>query len=158
MIRSMTADDADGIVRLVVAAGMFSFEEADLVRDLLDEVGAGSRESHVCLVDTQDEQVVGVAYYQPKEAADRVWDLTMIAIAPELQGGGRGRALLGRVERNLRDRGQRLLVVDTSGTTQYDRTREFYVRCGYSAVARVPDYWSDGDDLVMFIKRLAPLA
>ncbi len=80
----------------------------------------------------------------------------MIAVLPELQGGGRGGALLGHVEDDLRGRGQRLLVVDTSGTPQYDRTRDFYVRCGYAAEARVPDYWSDGDDLVIFVRRLSP--
>ncbi len=80
----------------------------------------------------------------------------MIAVLPELQGGGRGGALLGHVEDDLRGRGQRLLVVDTSGTAQYDRTRDFSMRCGYTAEARVPDYWSDGDDLVIFVKRLPP--
>jgi ribosomal protein S18 acetylase RimI-like enzyme len=150
----MRPDDADGIVKLVVAAEMFSPDETDVVRALLDRFDEGD----ACLVDEQDEQLVGVAYYRPKEPADRVWDLTMIAVAPELQGAGRGSALLDRVEDDLRDRGQRLLVVDTSGTAQYDRTRDFYVRCGYTTAARVPDYWSDGDDLVVFVKRLRPRA
>jgi ribosomal protein S18 acetylase RimI-like enzyme len=154
VIRPMEPGDADGIVGLVVAAEMFSPDETDVVRALLDRSGEGD----ACLVDEQDAELVGVAYYRPKEPADRVWDLTMIAVAPELQGAGRGSALLGRVEDDLRDRGQRLLVVDTSGTAQYDRTRDFYVRCGYTAAARVPDYWSDGDDLVVFVKRLRPRA
>ncbi len=47
-----------------------------------------------------------------------------------------------------------MLLVDTSGTSQYDRTRDFYVRCGYTQVARVPDYGTDDDDLVVFAKRL----
>ena len=57
-------------------------------------------------------------------------------------------------EQDLRDRGQRLLVVRTSGTSQYDRTRAFYSGLGYSEHAIVPDYWTDGDDLVLFTKRL----
>jgi ribosomal protein S18 acetylase RimI-like enzyme len=154
----MEPDDADGIVELVVAAEMFSPEEADVVRGLLDRSRAGSGEDHACLVDEQDGRIVGVAYYRAEEPADRVWDLTMIAVAPGLQGRGRGGALLGRVEDDLRDRGQRLLMVDTSGTAQYARTREFYGKYGYLAVARVPDYWSDGDDLVVFVKRLPPSA
>lgn len=140
------------VVDLVVAAGMFAPDESDVVAQLL----AASPEDDVCLVDERGERLVGVAYYRPKGPADRVWDLTMIAVAPDLQGTGRGRALLRRVEDDLRARGQRLLLVDTSGTAQYDRTREFYVRCGYTDVARVPDYWSDGDDLVVFVKRLTP--
>lgn len=158
MIRSMRPDDVDGIVKLVVAAEMFSPDESGLVRGLLDQYSASSDEGHTCLVDEHDEQLVGVAYYQPKGPADRVWDLTMIAVAPELQGGGRGSALLDEVEDDLRNRGQRLLLVDTSGTGQYERTRDFYVKCGYTAEARVQDYWSDGDDLVVFVKRLRPPA
>lgn len=154
----MRADDAEGVVDLVVAAGMFPAEESGVVRTLLDHLAAGSDEHHVCLVEEQDEHVVAVAYYQPKEPADRVWDLTMIAVAPELQGRGLGGALLGRVEADLQDRDQRLLVVDTSGAPLYDRTRAFYRKCGYTAVARVPDYWADGDDLVVFLKRLRPPA
>ena len=59
------------------------------------------------------------------------------------------------VEEDLRDRGQRLLLVRTSGTAQYDATRAFYRGLGYAEHTRVPDYWTDGDDLVLFSKRLA---
>ena len=52
-------------------------------------------------------------------------------------------------------RGQRLLVVRTSGTGQGDRTRALYRGLGYVEQTRVPDYWTDGDDLVLFTKRLA---
>ena len=47
-----------------------------------------------------------------------------------------------------------MLVVPTSGTTQYDRTRALYGGLGYSEAARVPDYWTDGDDLVPYTLRL----
>jgi ribosomal protein S18 acetylase RimI-like enzyme len=58
------------------------------------------------------------------------------------------------VERDLREQGQRMLVIRTSGTARYDRTRDFYKALGYSEHARVPDYWTDGDDLVLFTTRL----
>jgi ribosomal protein S18 acetylase RimI-like enzyme len=58
------------------------------------------------------------------------------------------------VEQDLREQGQRMLVIRTSGTARYDRTRDFYKGLGYSEHARVPDYWSDGDDLVLFTTRL----
>ncbi len=88
--------------------------------------------------------------YRCEEAADRVVDLTMIAVRPDLQSKGRGAALMRNVERDLREQGQRMMVVRTSGTAQYDRTRAFYRLLGYTEHARVPDYWADGDDLVLF--------
>ena len=98
--------------------------------------------------------LASVLLYRPEEAADRAFDLTMIAVRPDLQGQGRGAALVRHAEQDLRDHGQRLLVVRTSGTAGYDRTRSFYRGLGYVEHVRVPDYWTDGDDLVLFTKRL----
>ena len=41
--------------------------------------------------------------------------LAMIAVRPDLQGEGRGAALMRRAERHLRDRGQRMLGCAPSG-------------------------------------------
>ena len=62
--------------------------------------------------------------------------------------------MLRGVEEDLRARGQRLLLVETSSTPQYDRTRAFYDKLGYEEEARVRDYWEAGDDLVLFRKAL----
>ena len=85
MIRRTRPDDAAGIVELVVAAEMFSPDESDVVKGLLNPFSAGTDEGHACLVDEHNGLLVGVAHYQPKAPADRVWDHTMIAVAPDLQ-------------------------------------------------------------------------
>lgn len=90
----------------------------------------------------------------PDAAADGVVEVTMMAVRPDLQGHGRGAALLRHAETLSTGAGARLVVVRTSGTSQYDGSRAFYRRCGYSQVAVVPDYWAEGDDLVIFTKRL----
>lgn len=155
MIRLLTTDDIPGVIDLVIAAGMFTTEETPFLGEMLSGYEAASQdEDHVALVDEGTDGLVGVAYYRPEEGAERVWDLTMIAVSPEVQGSGRGTALLRHVEEDLRSRGQRLLLIDTSGTARYERTRAFYGRRGYLQEARVRDYWQDGDDLVVFSKRL----
>ncbi len=142
------------MVDLVVAAGMFSPDDAWLVGGMLADYFETNKEGgHVCVIDDEGGPL-GVAYYQPEPAADRVWDLTMIAVRPVRQGQGRGAAMLRRVEEDLRARGGRLLLVETSSFPQYDRTRAFYVKCGYEEEARVRDYWAVGDDLVVFRKAL----
>ena len=151
LIRPATPEDSRAVVDLVVAAEMFPADDVGLVEGMLaDYFGTNKGEDHACLIDDEGDGPLGVAYYQPKAAADRVWDLTMIAVRPEHQGKGRGAAMLSRVEEDLRSRGQRLLLVETSGLPQYDRTRAFYLKCGYEQEARVRDYWEAGDDLVLF--------
>ena len=151
-MRAYTAADGPAVVDLVVAAGMFGREEAGFLAEGVLESGDGA----TCVVEDADDGrgLASVLFYRPEDSADRAFDLTMIAVRPDLQGGGRGAALMRRAEDDLRGRGQRLLIVRTSGTPQYDRTRTFYRGLSYSEDARVPDYWTDGDDLVLFTKRL----
>lgn len=151
MVRPVVPADVPAVVDLVVAAGMFTRDDAGFLLDAL-----APEESITCLVEDADDGpgLASVVLYRSEEAADRVFDLTMIAVRPDLQGSGRGAALMRHAEDDLRERGQRLLVVRTSGTAQYDRTRAFYRRLGYTEHTRVPDYWTDGDDLVLFTTRL----
>lgn len=138
MIRPATPEDTAAVVDLIVAAEMFSADDAWLVEGMLaDYFGTNKEDGHVCVIDDEGGPL-GVAYYQPKPAADRVWDLTMIAVRPAHQGQGRGAAMLRRVEEDLRAGGERLLLVETSASTQYDRTRAFYVKRGYRRPGRVP--------------------
>ena len=83
--------------------------------------------------------LASVLSYRPEEAADRVYDLTVIALRPDLHGGGRGAALMRYVEDDLRQRNQRLLIVRTSGTSQYAATGAFY-RGLVREQSRVPYY------------------
>lgn len=158
VIRSTDPADVPAVLDLVVAAGMFSRQESGLVEDLYAKLFAEDGvEGHASVVGTGDDgRPLAAAYWKPHDAADRVWDLTMIAVRPDLQRGGRGSALLGHVEAALRADGQRLLLVETSSTPAYDAARAFYARTGYDEEARVRDYWTAGDDLVLFRKALGP--
>nr|WP_240896048.1 GNAT family N-acetyltransferase [Kineococcus siccus] len=151
-MRTVTPADTPQVVDLVVAAGMFSREEAGFLHEALLPDGDGG----TCLVEDADDGagLASVLFYRPEEGSERAFDLTMIAVRPDLQGGGRGAALVRHLEQDLRERGQRLVVVRTSGTPQYDRSRAFYRGLGYAEHTRVPDYWTDGDDLVLFTRRL----
>lgn len=152
-MRAYAPADGSAVINLVVAAGMFSRDEAGfLAEGALDPDDDGA----TCFVDdaADGQGLASVLFYRPEEAADRAFDLTMIAVRPDLQGAGRGAALMRHAEEDLRRRGQRLIVVRTSGTPQYDKTRAFYQGVGYVERSHVPDYWTDGDDLVLFTKRL----
>jgi ribosomal protein S18 acetylase RimI-like enzyme len=155
MIRRAVVDDIAAVARVVIATKMFEPEDEAFLTELFGDYFASKiAEGHAFVVDVNGAGVQGMAYYQPLAAADQGWNLTMIAVRPDLQGHGLGRELMKYVEDELRDQGQRLLIVETSATAQYDRTRKFYAKQGYDEEARVRDYWSDADDLVIFRKRL----
>ena len=47
-----------------------------------------------------------------------------------------------------------MLGADPPGSPAYDRTREFYERLGFQRAATVPDFYREGDPLVLYVKSL----
>ena len=101
-----------------------------------------------------DTGPVGVAYCEPERMTDGTWNLQMILIHPDRQGQGRGTTLLQHVEQEVTNRSGRMLLVDTSGVPEFEKTRTFYTKCGYEAEARIRDFYAEGDDKVVFRKIL----
>jgi ribosomal protein S18 acetylase RimI-like enzyme len=61
-------------------------------------------------------------------------------------------------EEQLRSSGEdvaRVLIVETSSTDQYARTRTFYRKLGYDEEARIRQFYGPSDDKVVFWKSLA---
>ncbi|QJY51158.1 GNAT family N-acetyltransferase [Pseudonocardia broussonetiae] len=144
------------VAALAVASELFDVEDAGVVQALLEEFLARQQAAgHRCVVDEVEDELIGVAYYEPVTATDRTWELLMIGVRADRHRQGRGRVLLEHVEHDLRARGQRLLLVETSATAAFDRARAFYLACGYDQEARVRDYFADGDDMVLFRKAVA---
>lgn len=102
-----------------------------------------------------DDRPVAVAYYAPERMTEGTWNLYLIAVHPNYQGQGRGAALLRHVEQTLAARGERLLLVETSGSASFERTRSFYRTCGYDEEARIRDFYQAGEDKIIFRKALA---
>lgn len=149
-IRNAARDDVTAIEQLVNATGLFP---AELVSDLMVPSLNGET-TEFWQVLRADGAVMGFTYTVPEMLAGGTWNLTAIAVAPAHQRKGLGRALLLSVEETLRKTGQRLLLIDTSSTEDFDQTRSFYLRNGYEEEARIRDYWAKSDDKVVFRKAL----
>lgn len=98
--------------------------------------------------------IVGAVYFGPDPMTDRKWDVWMIAVDPALHNQGIGREMMGFAESVVRAAKGRLLLIDTSSKAQYDKTRAFYARMGYVEVARVEDFYAEGDGRVTYAKRM----
>lgn len=61
---------------------------------------------------------------------------------------------MSHIEEHLAAEGQRVLIVETSGTDALARTREFYRLCQYDQESRIRDFYADGDDKITFRKAL----
>lgn len=156
MIRLARPEDSASVTSLAVASGLFPADATSVTDGMMADYWARNRDAgHVCLIDLDDaDEPLGVAYYAPAPATDRTWYLTMIAVRADVQGQGRGAALMRHAEEALRTSGQRVLLVETSGLPSFARTRAFYRKCGYDEEARIREYYTVGEDMVLFRKQL----
>jgi ribosomal protein S18 acetylase RimI-like enzyme len=51
----------------------------------------------------------------------------------------------------------RLLIVETSQLPDFKDARAFYSKCGFTKVAEIPNYFSHGDNKVVFTKPIGKI-
>jgi ribosomal protein S18 acetylase RimI-like enzyme len=156
MIRPAAPDDTAALMALADATGLFPPDElAEIGRMLADHLGGDAGGDHSWVTDAAVGKLVGIAYYAPERMTEGTWNLYLIAVRPDRRGQGRGMRLVRHVERVLTARGERLLLVETSGLPSFERTRAFYLKCGYEEEARIRDFYAAGIDKVVYRKALA---
>ncbi len=107
----------------------------------------------VLAVDDSD-QPIGYACYGPTPLTEGTYDLYWIAVASDLSGKGIGTSLLQAVEEDIQSRNGRMLIIETSSSDGYEKTRQFYLKNGYPLTETIKDFYRPGEDRVTFIKRL----
>ncbi len=152
IIRDTYREDMPGLTQVLEETGLFP---SDMLPELVGTYLAGDDSNDIWLTCELDGSPVGLCYAVQEQLAEGTWNMLAIGVTPGQQGRGSGAALVAELETRLKTRGQRILIADTSGTAEFDRTREFYRKNGYTEEARIRDFWGAGDDKVTFWKSLA---
>ena len=114
-LRLVQPADVGEFLRVSESSGLFRPEELPAVEGMLSaHFAAGDSSEQTILVSESEGRLTGVVCFTERPFADRVWELQMIAVAGDLQGRGIGSQLLRAVECVVRDRGGRLLLIETS--------------------------------------------
>jgi GNAT superfamily N-acetyltransferase len=156
-VRVTSTDDVPTIRIMSVAVGVFSAAEVAVVDELLDARFTQGAEAsgYYFLSALVDDQVVGFACFGPRALTTATFDLYWIVTAPHAGRQGVGGHLLCAVEGKVAEQGGRIIIAETSGRADYAKTRNFYAKHGYVAEAQIRDFYTPGDDLVIFVRRIS---
>jgi ribosomal protein S18 acetylase RimI-like enzyme len=155
MIRPTIPTDTPLLMDLASKTGVFKPHEIDALKEVLDDYHAhNAMHGHRCVTREDHGEILGFAYYAPAAMTDRSWYLYWIAVAKMTQARGLGGDLLKYVEKDIQAQNGRVLFLETSSLPIYELTRKFYLKHGYDLEATLRDYYSAGDNMVVFRKSL----
>jgi ribosomal protein S18 acetylase RimI-like enzyme len=156
MIRPTTPADTPALLALTEGTGVFKPHEIEALNEVLTDYHTQNHNTgHVAVTAEKGGQILGYAYYAPAAMTDRTWYLYWIAVTKQTQAKGIGSTLLRHTEDDIRKRKGRVLFIETSSLPHYDQTRKFYLKHGYEVTGQLRDYYADGDDMVVFRKRIS---
>ena len=150
-IRPTISADIASLKRVLDETGLFP---SHMLPDMLSGFISGDESESVWLTAEENGNAIGFCFASPEALTDGTWNMLAIAVLPDKQGAGTGGAIVSALENHLAARGNRLLIVDTSGKSDFAQTREFYRKNNYCEEARIRDFWAAGDDKIVFRKAL----
>jgi ribosomal protein S18 acetylase RimI-like enzyme len=154
VIRPLRLSDRASLEELIRRAGLFQAEEVTCALELIDAALADPDRDYTVRVADEGGRISGYVCFGPTPMTRGTWDMYWIVTDPEWRGRGVGSALVEAMEAELRRRGARLVRVETSHLDEYGAAHRFYARHRYPVIARLPDFYKPGDDLVVMLKQL----
>jgi GNAT superfamily N-acetyltransferase len=153
MIRKIKPDDAHKIEELLRKIENFSHNELDIAMELVNIAACnpGQTDYNIFVYDHEGE-VLGYHCTGRRPLTDGVYDLYWIASDRTSTIKGIGKSLLEHAEEFVIQNNGRWILAETSSKESYSKTRNFYLRNNYSVIAQINDFYSVGDNLVVFGK------
>lgn len=153
MIRKVKQADAEKIERILKRIPQFNEREVSVAMELVNiSVNNPSQTDYNIFVFEENGKVLGYHCTGKRPLTDAVYDLYWIIADPESEIKGIGTELVKHAENFVKEKGARWLLAETSSKESYSRTRNFYLRNNFSIVAEINDFYSAGDNLIVFGK------
>jgi ribosomal protein S18 acetylase RimI-like enzyme len=150
-IRAVAASDLRALTAVIDAVALFPGE---MLEGMIEGFLSGGASEEIWLTIEEGGEACAVLYCAPERLTQGTWNALLIAVHPSRQGQGCGRALMTYLENLLAERGERIVLVETSGLPDFEKTRQFYRGLGYDEEARIRDFYQAGEDKIVFRKAL----
>jgi ribosomal protein S18 acetylase RimI-like enzyme len=153
-LRPIEARDREKLAVLLNGVENFKPHEVVVALELIDGAIRGPDSGYFAVVAEDETGLAGYLCYGPTPMTEAAWDLYWVAVDRARRGEGIGKKLTRAFEDIVKERGGKIIRIETSSTESYGGTLEFYLKTGYSVVSKVDDFYRIGDHLITLIKRL----
>ncbi|MGA1840910.1 MAG: GNAT family N-acetyltransferase [bacterium] len=151
----ITADDPEKILEIIESTSVFSSEEVNIAIELADErLKKGDQSDYHFLFGERYGKMVGYSCFGKIAGTISSFDLYWLAVHRDLHNLGIGKALLTKSESIISEMKGDRIYIETSSRKSYEAARLFYSHCGYKKEAILKDFYSAGDNKVIYVKEI----
>ncbi|MUH73213.1 GNAT family N-acetyltransferase [Psychrosphaera haliotis] len=150
MISKTTKEHKEELQKVLTESGQFDADSIAYTLETLDN-HLENPDDEIWFTALENEPV-GFAYCAPEPVTSGTWNLLMLWTKEGYKGKGFGRSLVSAVESELKSRGARLLIVETSQLPEFETARAFYEKYGFTFEAEVKNFFADGDNKLIYTK------
>jgi GNAT superfamily N-acetyltransferase len=153
MIRRLKQADVDQLEKMLRKISAFSEKEVEVALELINITAFNAEQTDYNVFVYEDGgKIIGYHCTGKRPLTDAVFDLYWIVADPSAGKKGIGKNLIEHAEKFVNESKGRWLLAETSSKESYAATRNFYLRNKYSIVSQINDFYSIGDNLLVFGK------
>ena len=147
--------DPAAVEQIIISSGFFRPDEVPVAVELVQEgFDKGTDSGYEYVFIEVDGRTVAYACFGLIPCTLFSYDLYWIATHEDFRGKGMGKIVLLEVEKAVAKLGGKTIYIETSCLPIYEPTRAFYLKNEYLEKARFEDFYNDGDDKVVYVKRV----
>jgi len=150
-IKPVTKSDLNGLKNVVDSSELFPSE---YLEDMMSDYFNNPETQDIWFTYIDDDIQVAIGYCVPEKLTDGTYNLLAIGVSQDSQRKGIASQMMNYIEQLLKQNAGRILIVETSSDDAQMGARNFYKEIGYAQVAVIKDFWKDGEDKIVFWKRL----
>lgn len=150
-IRPVTQADIDGLKTVLDSCGLFPSEYLD---EMISDYFNNSYSQDIWFTFIVNDRPVAIGYCVPEKLTNGTYNLLAIGVSENAQRKGIANEMMNYLERQLKSKGGRILIVETSSDDAQIGARKLYEKIGFTKEAVIRDFWNDGEDKIVFWKKL----
>ena len=150
-VRMVTERDIDSLKEVLDSIDLFP---SNMLEDLIADFLENPESEEIWFTAVENNKPISIGYCAPEKLTEGTFNLYALGVRSDIQSKGIGGKMMTFIENYLKDNGHRILIVDTSGTDGFELTRKFYEKLDFTKEAVIRDFWKEGDDKVVYWKRL----
>lgn len=150
-IRAVIKSDIDGLKKVLDSSELFPSEYLD---EMISDYFNNPDTQDIWFTYIDDNKQIAIGYCVPERLTDGTYNLLAIGVSQDIQRRGIASQMMNYIEQLLKQKDGRLLIVETSSDDAQNGARDFYQKIGYTQAAIIKDFWKDGEDKIVFWKKL----